>query len=164
MTAAVVERVRAAAMGDDRVKGTVTPLAETLSEADAAVVARRVAEAIQAQRQQLQTLQGYHDDNRALCNVLVQLPDLVSYDIMVLHTHTPPFELLPFFLLSKLNFPLKKPTWRRRGSFLAVFFVTGASSLCMMKRITIFLGLLQVPFGKAAFMPGRLIHTNEFLV
>jgi hypothetical protein len=75
-------------MGDDRVKGTVTPLAETLSEADAAVVARRVAEAIQAQRQQLQTLQGYHDDNRALCNVLVQLPDLVSYDIMVLHTHT----------------------------------------------------------------------------
>ncbi len=107
MTAAVVERVRAAAMGDDRVKGTVTPLAETLSEADAAVVARRVAEAIQAQRQQLQTLQGYHDDNRALCNVLVQLPDLVSYDIMVLHTHTPPFELLPFFLLSKLNFPLK---------------------------------------------------------
>jgi hypothetical protein len=27
-----------------------------------------------------------------------------------------------------------------------------------------FLGLLQVPFGKAAFMPGRLIHTNEFLV
>ncbi|CAK9876721.1 unnamed protein product [Sphagnum jensenii] len=90
-------------MGDDRVKGTVTPLAETLSEADAAVVARRVAEAIQAQRQQLQTLQGYHDDNRALCNVLVQLPDLVSYDIMV-------------------------------------------------------------PFGKAAFMPGRLIHTNEFLV
>jgi hypothetical protein len=23
---------------------------------------------------------------------------------------------------------------------------------------------LQVPFGKAAFMPGRLIHTNEFLV
>jgi hypothetical protein len=21
-----------------------------------------------------------------------------------------------------------------------------------------------VPFGKAAFMPGRLIHTNEFLV
>ncbi len=85
-TAAVVERARAAAMGDDRGKGTVTPLAETLSEADAAVVARRVAEAIQAQRQQLQTLQGYHDDNRALCNVLVQLPDLVSYDIMVLHT------------------------------------------------------------------------------
>jgi hypothetical protein len=99
VTAAVVERARAAAMGDDRGKGTVTPLAETLSEADAAVVAGRVAEAIQAQRQQLQTLQGYHDDNRALCNVLVQLPDLVSYDIMVLHT--PPLNSsLSFFLVN----------------------------------------------------------------
>ena len=24
--------------------------------------------------------------------------------------------------------------------------------------------VLKVPFGKAAFFPGRLVHTNEFLV
>lgn len=26
------------------------------------------------------------------------------------------------------------------------------------------IGNWQVPFGKAAFFPGRLVHTNEFLV
>ncbi|KAG0581372.1 hypothetical protein M758_4G250700 [Ceratodon purpureus] len=84
-------------------RGTVTPLSESISVEDAENAAKKVAETIQTQMQELQTLQGFSDENRSLQKLLLELPDLVSYNIMV-------------------------------------------------------------PFGKAAFMPGRLIHTNEFMV
>lgn len=84
-------------------RGTVTPLSESISVEDARKVAKKVEEAIETQIKQLKTLQGFADENRSLRKLLLELPDLVSYNIMV-------------------------------------------------------------PFGKAAYMPGRLIHTNEFLV
>ena len=64
-------------------KGTVTPLSESISVEDAANVANKVAEAIDVQRQQLQTLETFSDENQSLCKLLLDLPDLVSYNIMV---------------------------------------------------------------------------------
>jgi hypothetical protein len=64
-------------------KGTVTPLSESISVEDAANVAKKVAEAIDVQRQQLQTLETFSDENQSLCKLLLDLPDLVSYNIMV---------------------------------------------------------------------------------
>jgi hypothetical protein len=67
----------------DKVRGTVTPLSESISVQDAENVAKRVAEAIETQMQQLQTLQGFADENTSLHKLLLELPDLVSYNIMV---------------------------------------------------------------------------------
>lgn len=70
-------------MGDQGVRGTVTPLSEAISVQQAENVAKKVAEAIESQTQQLQTLQGFDDDNRSLTKLLLELPDRVSYNIMV---------------------------------------------------------------------------------
>lgn len=70
-------------MGDRGVRGTVTPLSEAISVQHAENVAKKVAEAIESQMQQLQTLQGFDDDNRSLTKLLLELPDRVSYNIMV---------------------------------------------------------------------------------
>lgn len=76
----------------DQVRGTVTPLSESISVQDAENVAKKVAEAIDSQMQQLQTLQGFADENQSLTKLLLELPDLVSYNIMV----------LPFFTILKV--------------------------------------------------------------
>jgi hypothetical protein len=70
-------------MGDKVVRGTVTPLSESISVQDAENVAKKVAEAIQTQMQQLQTLQGFNIENQSLTKLPLDLPDLVSYNIMV---------------------------------------------------------------------------------
>ena len=67
----------------DKVRGTVTPLSESISVQDAENVAKKVAEAIETQMKQLETLQGYADENQSLHKLLLELPDLVSYNIMV---------------------------------------------------------------------------------
>ncbi|BBN16572.1 unconventional prefoldin RPB5 interactor 1 [Marchantia polymorpha subsp. ruderalis] len=85
------------------VKGTVIPLSETISIADAERAARQVREEVDKQQEYLKELQSYRDENKVLSGLVTQLPDSVSHNVMV-------------------------------------------------------------PFGKAAFFPGRLIHTNEFLV
>ncbi|KAL2613704.1 hypothetical protein R1flu_025396 [Riccia fluitans] len=84
-------------------KGTVVPLSDTISVAEAEKAARQVKEEIEKQQEYLRELQGYRDEAKTLSKLVTGLPDSVSYSIMV-------------------------------------------------------------PFGKAAFFPGRLIHTNEFLV
>ncbi|KAG6548742.1 hypothetical protein Mapa_009752 [Marchantia paleacea] len=84
-------------------KGTVIPLSETISIADAERAARQVREEVYKQQDYLKELQSYRDENKVLSGLVMQLPDSISHHVMV-------------------------------------------------------------PFGKAAFFPGRLIHTNEFLV
>ncbi|KAL3679168.1 hypothetical protein R1sor_022124 [Riccia sorocarpa] len=84
-------------------KGTVVPLADTISVTEAEKVAKQVKDEIEKQQDYLRELHGYRDETRVLSKLVTGLPDSVSYNIMV-------------------------------------------------------------PFGKAAFFPGRLIHTNEFLV
>jgi len=62
----------------------VTPLLESISVQDAENVAKKVAEAVESQMQQLRTLQGFAVENQSLTKLLLELPDLVSYNIMVL--------------------------------------------------------------------------------
>lgn len=64
-------------------RGTVTPLSESISVQDAENVAKKVAVAIEEKAQELRTLQGYADENTSLQKLLLELPDLVSYNIMV---------------------------------------------------------------------------------
>lgn len=84
-------------------RGEIRRLADAFPAAEAERASKHVEDAIQAQRDTLQTLHGYLTDNQELSKLVQDLPNKVSYNIMV-------------------------------------------------------------PFGKAAFFPGRLVHTNEFLV
>ncbi|GFP96385.1 RNA polymerase ii subunit 5-mediating protein homolog [Phtheirospermum japonicum] len=84
-------------------KGTVTQISSMFPPEEAQKASKRVHDAIDERRQQLNQLKGFIGDNVSLINLVQKLPDETHHNIMV-------------------------------------------------------------PFGKAAFFPGRLIHTNEFMV
>lgn len=65
------------------VKGTVIPLSETISIADAERAARQVREEVDKQQEYLKELQSYRDENKVLSGLVTQLPDSVSHNVMV---------------------------------------------------------------------------------
>ncbi|KAJ9563647.1 hypothetical protein OSB04_008807 [Centaurea solstitialis] len=115
-------------------KGTVTPLSSVFAPEEAQKASIRVQETISERRKEVDQLQGFLNDNNSLINLVKKLPNQLHHDIMASLLHP---HLLVISLIEKLNFDFFFPN---------AYF----SSL--------------VPFGKAAFFPGRLIHTNEFLV
>lgn len=84
-------------------KGSVVPLADSFSQANAELVAKHVQGAVAQLEQQVRELERFADENLTLSKLVRQLPDSVTHQVMV-------------------------------------------------------------PFGKAAFFPGRLVHTNELMV
>ncbi|KAJ4980782.1 hypothetical protein NE237_031619 [Protea cynaroides] len=88
---------------ENRLKGTVVPLASVFPVEEAQKAAKHVQDTIVDRQKELDHLHNFVVDNNNLVNLVRRLPDVLTHDVMV-------------------------------------------------------------PFGKAAFFSGRLMHTNEFLV
>ncbi|GKA50435.1 RNA polymerase II subunit 5-mediating protein homolog isoform X1 [Tanacetum coccineum] len=117
------------------VKGTVTSLSSLYSPQDTQKASLRVQETISEHHKNIQQLQTFLNENNILINLVKKLPDKLNHDIMA-------SMLIDGACVVLTSNMLNKNVW--------------VKLICEE--------ISQVPFGKAAFFPGKLIHTNEFLV
>ena len=115
-------------------KGTVTPLSTIFPADEARKASQRVNDTILDRNKELDNLNNFVADNTNLINIVRRLPDELHHHIMV-------------FFFFQLLFDYK---FRFTLLLNLIAFCFGVN--------------IQVPFGKAAFFPGRLVHTNEFMV
>ncbi|PPR85621.1 hypothetical protein GOBAR_AA35075 [Gossypium barbadense] len=124
-------------MGKSEVKGTVTSLSSMFPAEETQKAAKMVEEKLSEKQNEMNQLKEFIADNTSLINLVQKLPDELHHDIMARISNLRSISFTLFIHNSKKA--------KNKKGFLGVFF-------------------FQVPFGKAAFFPGRLIHTNEFLV
>ncbi|PPD67111.1 hypothetical protein GOBAR_DD36005 [Gossypium barbadense] len=124
-------------MGKSEVKGTVTSLSSMFPAEEVQKAAKMVEEKLSEKQNEMNQLKEFIADNTSLINLVQKLPDELHHDIMARISNLRSISFTLFIHISKKA--------KNKKGCLGFFF-------------------FQVPFGKAAFFPGRLIHTNEFLV
>jgi len=127
-------------MAGPRRKGTVTPLESQFSPEEVQNATKHVQDAIVVKNNELHQLRAFVDDNNNLVSIVQKLPEQLSHDVMASQS------LFFLFFFFKTIFRFLITLCEKVSKFEMGFFN------------------FQVPFGKAAFFPGRLIHTNEFMV